>query len=108
MAVEIWHTPRCSKSRQALAHLQAKGLAPEIRLYLADPPSQAELRRMLDALDLPAARLLRPGAALPPDATDPQIIAALAADPALIERPVIRHGDRAVIGRPTEAIDRLF
>ncbi len=108
MAVEIWHNPRCSKSRQALAHLEARGLAPRIRLYLTDAPDADEIRAMLAALGLPAAALLRKdGAAL---ASEPEaaIIAAMAATPALIERPVIRHGARAVIGRPTEAIDSLF
>lgn len=108
MALTIWHNPRCSKSRQALAHLEEKGLTPEIRLYLKDPPSEAEIREMLTALGLPASQLLRKdGAAL---AAQPEaaIIAAMVADPALIERPVIRNGARAVIGRPLEAIDSLF
>jgi len=108
MVVEIWHNPRCSKSRQALAWLQARGITPLIRLYLTDAPAESDLRAMLTALDLPAAALLRKEAALPKDAPEDAILAAMAADPALIERPVIRHGDRAVIGRPAEAIARLF
>lgn len=108
MAVELWHNPRCSKSRAALAYLEARGLTPEVRLYLIDGPSEAELRAMLAALGLPAASLLRPEGKALKDRDEATILAALAADPALIERPVIRNGDRAVIGRPTEAIDRLF
>ncbi|MEZ5751475.1 MAG: ArsC/Spx/MgsR family protein [Paracoccaceae bacterium] len=109
MAVEIWHNPRCSKSRQALAHLQARGTQPVVRLYLVDPPSAPEIESMLQALGLRAADLLRPreGASWR-DSPPEVIIGAMAADPSLIERPVIRHADRAVIGRPTEAIDTLF
>ncbi|MCW1934643.1 arsenate reductase (glutaredoxin) [Pararhodobacter zhoushanensis] len=108
MALEIWHNPRCSKSRQALAYLQDQGLTPEIRLYLNAPPSAAEIRSMLAALGLPAADLLRKdGAALKSESED-AIIAAMAANSALIERPVIRNGDKAVIGRPTEAIDQIL
>ncbi|MFN4098403.1 MAG: ArsC/Spx/MgsR family protein [Pararhodobacter sp.] len=107
-AVEIWHNPRCSKSRQALAGLEAKGITPVIRLYLTEPPSDTELRAMLTALRLPAAALLRKDAGVPRDASESEILTAMAADPALIERPVIRHGERAVIGRPTGAIDTFF
>ena len=108
MAVEIWHNPRCSKSRQALARLQDRGLTPQVRLYLADPPSEGELRDMLAALALPAAALLRPEAAALRHAAEGAILTALAANPAWIERPVVRHGARAVIARPTEALDTLF
>ncbi|PTW98932.1 ArsC/Spx/MgsR family protein [Pararhodobacter aggregans] len=108
MAVEIWHNPRCSKSRAALAYLEAKGVTPEVRLYLKDGPSQEELRDMLLALGLPASALLRKeGAALKGEAEN-VIVAALAVDPGLIERPVIRNGSKAVIGRPTEAIDEIL
>lgn len=107
--VEIWHNPRCSKSRLALAWLQEHGINPDIRLYLKDAPSEAELRAMLAALGRPAAELLRAkeGAALK-GLPEEAILSAMASDPALIERPVIRKGDRAVIARPTEALETLF
>ena len=104
----IWHNPRCSKSRQALAYLQDRGLTPEGRLYLKDPPSADEIRAMLTALDLPPAALLRKEGAALKSESDAAIIAAMAADSALIERPVIRKGARAVIGRPVEAIAPLL
>lgn len=109
MAVEIWHNPRCSKSRAALAALQARNITPQVRLYLTDPPDTAAITAMLAALDLPAAALLRQreGAAFK-DQPDASIIAAMAADPALIERPVVRRGSRAVIARPATRIDTLF
>ncbi|MCA2013067.1 arsenate reductase (glutaredoxin) [Pararhodobacter sp. CCB-MM2] len=107
-ALTIWHNPRCTKSRQALAYLEEKGLTPEVRLYLKDAPSEAEIRDMLSALGIPAADLLRKeGAALKTEA-EATIIAAMVENSALIERPVIRNGDKAVIGRPTEAIDTLL
>jgi arsenate reductase (glutaredoxin) len=107
--VEIWHNPRCSKSRAALAWLQDRGIEPVVRLYLRDAPSADELRAVLAALDRPAADLLRAkeGATLKGQSDD-ALLAAMTADPALIERPVIRKGPRAVIGRPTEVLDSLF
>jgi len=109
MAVEIWHNPRCSKSRDALKALHDRGISPEVRLYLSNPPDPRAIKDMLEALGLPAAALLRPreGAALKPMGED-AIIAAMAADPALIERPVVRHNERAVIARPASEIDRLL
>lgn len=109
MAVtEIWHNPRCGKSRAALAWLADHGIEARVRLYLQDPPSEAELRAMLAALELPAKALLRPEAAGLAALPEAEILAALAADPAKIERPVVRQGDRAVIARPTEKLETLF
>lgn len=108
MAVDIWHNPRCGKSRAALERLAARGIEPRIRLYLQDPPSESDLRAMLAALDLPAAALLRPEARALADRTPAEILAALAADPASIERPIVRLGARAVIARPPERLDTLF
>jgi len=52
MTVTIYHTPRCSKSRQTLALLQEKGIAPEVVEYLKTPPDAAMLRAILDKLGL--------------------------------------------------------
>lgn len=106
--VEIWHNPRCSKSRAALSLLRDRGLDPQVRLYLSDPPDAEALRSMLAALDLPAATLLRPEGKALKDQPEDDVIAAMLADPALIERPVVRRGARAVIGRPTEAVSALL
>ena len=106
---EIWHNPRCSKSRQTLALLEDQGIAPKIRRYLQEPPSAAELVAVLAKLGIPADDLLRKGEniyrELPlKDATEDQIINAMAAHPILIERPIVIHGNRARIGRPPEAV----
>ncbi len=104
----IWHNPRCSKSRAALSLLQERGLTPRVRLYLDDPPTIAELRAALDLLGRPATDLMRwsePEAkGLDRSADDMTLIAAMAASPKLIERPVVISGHRAAIGRPPEAV----
>lgn len=106
----IWHNPRCSKSRQALALLEEKGLEVEVRRYLEDAPSLDELRSVKAALGLPAIGMMRTGEAVfrelglsKPD-DDETLLAAMAANPILIERPVVLRGGRAVIGRPPEAV----
>ncbi len=110
----IWHNPRCSKSRETLSLLQAQGHSPEIRLYLQDPPDEAELRAALKKLGQPALALVRRNeatfreAGLTADSPDDALIAAMAAHPVLIERPLVLRGGRAVLGRPPEAALELF
>lgn len=111
----LYHNPRCSKSRQALALLLARGVSPRIVAYLDTPPGVAELRALLAMLGVPARALLRTGEAeyaelglADPGKTDEQLIAAMAAHPRLIERPIFVHGDRAVIGRPPERVLELL
>ncbi|MFS0826201.1 arsenate reductase (glutaredoxin) [Pseudomonas phoenicis] len=107
----LYHNPRCSKSRSALALLEARGLAPTVVRYLDTPPDAATLRALLARLGLGARQLLRTGedayAALglaDPALTDEQLIAAMVEQPILIERPILVAGDRAVIGRPPENV----
>ena len=111
----LFHNSRCSKSRGALALLRERGIEPELVHYLETPPDAAQLRELLAMLDLPAGALLRTGepeyADLglgDPSVTDDQRIAAMAAHPRLIERPVFVHGGRAVIGRPPERVLELL
>lgn len=110
----IWHNPRCSKSRQTLALLHDLGIDPSIRLYLRDLPSEAEIRAALAALGGPATGLLRTGETLfkelglTTDMDEVTLIAAMAAHPALIERPLVVNGTRARLGRPPEAVLDLF
>ena len=57
--VTIWHNPRCSKSRETLALIEAQGVAPVVRKYLDDGPDEAEIRAALDALGLTAIEAIR-------------------------------------------------
>lgn len=106
----IYHNPRCSKSRTTLALLQEKGIEPEIILYLETFPDAAQIGSLLDKLGMSAAQLVRRGEeaykaeGLATDSSEEQLIAAMAAHPKLIERPIVVHGDRAVLGRPPENV----
>ncbi|MBP9659937.1 MAG: arsenate reductase (glutaredoxin), partial [Aeromonas sp.] len=44
---QIYHNPRCSKSRETLALLEQHGVAPEVVLYLEQAPSEAQIRTLL-------------------------------------------------------------
>ena len=113
MAVIIYHNPRCSKSRQALALLAGRGIRPRIVEYLETPPDEAELKRLLHLLGLTARQLLRKKEAAElglnkPDISDEQLIAGMAKHPIVIERPIVVNGDRAALGRPPEAVLKIL
>jgi arsenate reductase len=107
-SVTVWHNPRCSKSRGALALLAERGVDPEVVRYLDNAPSRAELvdvlRRLGSADPLVItrtgeARYRELGLA---GADRDTVLDALAANPILIERPIVLVGDRAVVARPPE------
>lgn len=106
----IWHNPRCTKSRQTLALLQDRGLQPEIRLYLKDPPSKSELEQAKAQLGRPFIEFTRTGEKLfrelnlTKDATDADLLAAMVDHPILIERPIVFANGQARLGRPPEAV----
>jgi arsenate reductase (glutaredoxin) len=107
----LYHNPRCSKSRGALELLEARGLTPTIIRYLETPPDAAQLRDLLGKLGIGARELLRTGEEeykalnlADTGLSDAQLIAAMAAHPKLIERPILVVGDKAIIGRPPESV----
>ena len=111
----LFHNARCSKSRGALELLRGRGIEPELVFYLETPPDAAQLRELLGLLGLPARALLRTGepeyadlGLADPALGDEAIIAAMAAHPRLIERPVFVHDGRAVVARPPERVLELL
>ena len=109
MSVIIYHNPRCSKSRQTLQLLQQQGIEPRIIEYLNQPPSLAELRKLLTLLRLTPQQLVRRGDAkqlgIDIDAlSDEEVIKALHTTPQLIERPIVINNGKAAIGRPPQAV----
>ena len=110
MSVVIWHNPSCSKSRQALALLEERGLEPTVRKYLEDPPTAEELRAVLkkmgteDPHALVRKREKLYGELGVDELSASEVITTMAENPKLIERPVVITSKGARIGRPTEAI----
>lgn len=110
MRVTIWHNPRCSKSRATLSLLQEQGIEPEVRLYLENPPSAEEIETALQLLGIPVLALVRRGeadfkaAGLSRDSSEDEMIAAMAAWPKLVERPVVFANGKAALGRPPENV----
>ncbi len=105
------YQPACSKSRQTLQLLEARGVEPRIVDYLKTPPSAAELKVILKKLGAGPRELLRQGEARYEELglkeralSDDALIDLMVANPILIERPIVVSGNRAAIGRPPEKI----
>jgi arsenate reductase len=109
MTVTLYHNPRCSKSRQALELLRARGVEPVIIEYLKTPPSADELCRILALMGMTPRQLLRAKESAEAGLDDPALgetalIAAMVAHPAVIERPIAVTATAARLGRPPERV----
>jgi arsenate reductase len=111
MTVTIWHNPRCSKSRQTLELLKSKGVEPTVREYLKQPPSKAEIEKLIAQVGGDPRELIRDGETefkslkmRKADLTKADIVKAIAEHPVLLQRPIVVKGTHAAIGRPPEAV----
>lgn len=107
MKAMIWHNPRCAKSRQALALLEEAGVETTVIDYLKTPPDAATLARLYRTAGLTPVEGLRktePGAAALAEASNDAILAAMAADPILIERPLVETERGVRLARPPERV----
>ena len=109
MSVTIYHNPRCSKSRQTLALLEDKGVEADIIEYLKTPPSAKELKTLLGKLGVSAKDIVRKkeaaAAGVDPSAlSETALVDAIAANPAILERPIVVNGSKAAMGRPPENV----
>lgn len=110
----IYHNPRCSKSRATLKILQEAGIEPHVVEYLKTPLDAKTIRELLIKLGMSPRDLLRDGedefselGLGDPKKTDDELIAAIVKHPILLQRPIVVRGERAVIGRPPEAVKML-
>jgi arsenate reductase len=111
MTITLFHNPRCSKSRQTLALLENRGKSPTIIEYLKTPPDEATIRDLLTKLELQPVDIMRTGEE-PYKAARDEIrtmsvddqIGWLAANPRVLQRPIVVVGDQARIGRPPESV----
>ena len=112
MKATIWHNPRCSKSRESLAILEATpGLEISVVEYLKTPLSRAEIAAIYAKAGISPAEGLRKaedGAKALMGAGDDAILDAMAADPILIERPLVETDKGARLGRPPEKIREIL
>ncbi|ODP37403.1 arsenate reductase (glutaredoxin) [Sphingomonas turrisvirgatae] len=111
MKATIYHNPRCSKSREALAILQDAGAEVTVVEYLKTPPARAELARLYARAGIAPRDGLRrgeDGAKALKNADDEAILDAMAADPILIERPLVETDKGVRLGRPPESVREIL
>tara|TARA_Y100001960_G_scaffold331102_1_gene427026 strand:- start:840 stop:1181 length:342 start_codon:yes stop_codon:yes gene_type:complete len=113
--VTIYHNPQCSKSRDTLQILLVDGHEPIVINYLESPPSVKKLEELLSLLDMEPRELMRHKEAEygenglnDPNLSRETLIKAMVAHPILIERPIVIHGNRAIIGRPPETVRKIL
>ncbi len=112
--VTIWHNPRCSKSRNAVALLEEHGVEAAVVKYLETPPSKEEIVKVLKMLGISARELMRTKESIYKELglkdvdDEEKLIDAMVAHPKLIERPVVIKDGKAAIGRPIENIIALI
>lgn len=112
--IQIYHNPRCSKSRACENFLNEIKQPYEVIRYLDNPLTFDQLKSLLEKLNLNADQVIRKSEKVWKEnykdkiLTEAQLIEAMVQNPILIERPIIVNGNRAVIGRPLENIDKIL
>lgn len=114
--VTIYHNPRCSKSRQSLQILQQKDVDIQEIRYLENPPTLEELDALCEAMNVEPQQIIRTGEALFKELglskndqrPRNEWLEIMVKNPKLIERPIVKLGNKVVIGRPPEAVETLF
>lgn len=110
----IYHNTRCRKSREGLEILKKSGNDFQVREYFKEPLTEAEIEDLLEKLKILPIQLVRKGESIwkenfkDRDLSDREIIRVLAENPKLVERPIVEHEGRAVIGRPPSNIEKIL
>ena len=112
--IQIYHNPRCGKSRNCLAFVIEKEAEVAIIKYLETPPSEKEIKEVLQKLNFTPIQLVRTKESIwienykNKTLTDDAIIQAMVKHPILIERPIVIKGDKAIIGRIPEEVAQFI
>ena len=112
--ITIWHNPKCSKSRNALALIEEKNFEVNVIEYLQSNPKKEDIQNILSLLGLSAKDLLRSTEELCiqenllDETNEEVLINAMVNNPILIQRPIIVRANKAVIARPFENLENLL
>ncbi|QDW66020.1 arsenate reductase (glutaredoxin) [Luteimonas granuli] len=115
MKAVIYHNPRCSTSRKALAMIRDAGIEPEIIEYLLHPPGRERLAALIRDAGLSVREAIRakePAYARlgldDPGLDDEALIDAMVREPVLIQRPFVQTALGTRLGRPVEAVQEIL
>ena len=115
MIVTIYHNPLCGTSRCTLALIREKGIEPTIIEYLKTPLDQHELRHLVDRMKVPVKDVVRwkqaaevAAAGISENSDDDTLLAAMAAHPILMNRPIVVTDKGAKLCRPEEVVKEML
>lgn len=112
--IQIYHNSRCSKSREGLQILEESGKDFEVIEYMKEKVSVDELKNLIGKLKIQPIDLVRKNESIwkenfkGKELSDQEILEAMAEFPNLIERPIVIHNGKAVIGRPPSLINDIL
>jgi arsenate reductase len=106
----FYHNPRCRKSREGLQLINTKNISFKIVEYLKSPPSETELKKILNGLEMKPRSLIRTqekvfkelNLSKKDNRPDQEWIRIMAENPILIERPILIYNNKVALGRPPE------
>ena len=114
MCITIYHNSRWGKSRKTLQLLRDNGYEPKIIEYLKTPPNVQELRKICNVLQLRPIDIIRKGEKEYKELNisnldrDEDLIEEIVKHPKLMERPIVIKGEKGIIGRPPENVQKLL
>ena len=112
--IEIYHNPRCGKSRNCLALVSEKKEEITVIKYLENPLSELDVKELLQKLNFKPIQLVRVKEKIwienfkNKQLTDEAIIQAMVDHPILIERPIVVKGNKAIIGRVIDELNQFI
>jgi len=112
--ITIYHNPRCTKSREGLCAIELLNQPFKIRKYLEDPFTKEELTSVIKKLEITPIELVRTKESIwvenfkDKTFSNNELIEIMLQNPKLIERPIIVNGNKAVIARPKENINKIL
>jgi len=113
IVMEIYHHPRCSKSRAGLQYLEENGYQVEVKNYMKDGITEEEIRSIMTKTGMPAFGLVRENDALYKEKfrdqpiSEEQWVKILSENPRLLKRPIVINGNEAVFAQPPGKIEKL-
>ena len=114
MCITIYHNPMWGKSRKTLQLLRDNGINPTIIEYIKNPPNVKELREICNILGLGPSDIIRKGEKVYKElnisnlGNDKDLFDVIIKHPKLMERPIIIRGQKGIIGRPPEKVEKLL
>ncbi|RIH66021.1 polyphosphate kinase 1 [Mariniphaga sediminis] len=114
IVMKIYHNPRCAKSRAGLKYLEEKGFDLEIKKYMKEGISEAELKEIIQKTGKKPFELVRTQEEeyktnyKEKELSDDEWIKILSENPKLLQRPVVVNGDKAVLANPPEAVEEIL